>query len=68
MLKKNKLLFWNKQKLIKLKRIKHLFTQINIKIIMMAHQSPQQKQILTQLIDNINQENLVKESNTSPIS
>ena len=68
MLKENKLLFWKNQTLMKLKSIKHLSLQRNIKMINMDHQSPQQKQILTQLKKKINQENLVKEANTSPIS
>ena len=47
MSKKNKLLLWNNQKLIKFKKIKHIYPQRNIKMIKMAHQSPQQNNIDT---------------------
>ena len=56
MLNKNKLLFYNNQKLTKLKKIRILSPQRNRKIINMVHQSPQRK-ILTQLIKKINQGN-----------
>ena len=55
MLNKNNLLFWNKKKLMKLKKIKLIYPQRNIKMTKMAHQLPQQKNILTQLIKKRNQ-------------
>ena len=45
MLKKNKLLFWDNQKLMKLKKIKYLYPQRKRKMINMVHHSSQQKNI-----------------------
>ena len=67
-LRKNKLLFWNNQKLMKLNKIKLLSNQINIKMINMAHQSPQQQKIDTVEKEYKSMEDVVNEANTYFIS
>ena len=52
---KKKLLFWNNKNLMNLKNIKLLSPERNTKMIMMAHQSPQQQKIMTQLKKKTNQ-------------
>ena len=57
---KNKLLFWNNQKMMKLKGTKHM--------INMAHQSHQQKKIYTVDREDKSRKNVVREANTSTIT